>query len=135
MYVSSRAISQSHMTKTYINWTEKDGKYLPNASYSLQAFINMILKGPVLLNPSSLVSALLREVWTRNPEEFKIDCLTGIRELFPENLPTPFYAGFGNKMTDETSYLEVFTPSLLILISSRSRFRKREFSRLVKKAL
>ena len=32
MYVSSRAISQSHMTKTYINWTEKDGKYLPNVS-------------------------------------------------------------------------------------------------------
>ncbi|CBY07408.1 unnamed protein product [Oikopleura dioica] len=105
MYVSSRAISQSHMTKTYINWTEKDGKYLPN--------------GPVLLNPSSLVSALLREVWTRNPEEFKIDCLTGIRNLFPGYQPTPFYAGFGNKMTDETSYLEVEIPKKRIFTISK----------------
>ena len=79
--------------------------------HRLVDLINMLFKGPVLLNPSSLVSALLREVWTRNPEEFKIDCLTGIRNLFPEYQPTPFYAGFGNKMTDETSYLEVFTVS------------------------
>ena len=32
MYVSSRGISQSSMTKTYINWTKQDGRNLPYVS-------------------------------------------------------------------------------------------------------
>lgn len=95
VYLSSRGISQSSMTKTYINWTKKDGRNLPY--------------GPILLNPSSLISALLREVWTKNPEEFKIDCLSGIANLFP-NYWDPFYAGFGNKSNDEKAYRTVKIP-------------------------
>ena len=67
-------------------------------------------QGPILLNPSSLISALLREVWTKNPEEFKISCLEGIKTLFPEKYKTPFYAGFGNKSNDETAYTKVDIP-------------------------
>jgi len=95
VYVSSRGISQSSMTKTYINWTKQDGRNLPY--------------GPILLNPASLISALLREVWTRNPEEFKIDCLSGIAHLFPDG-SCPFYAGFGNKSNDEKAYRTVLIP-------------------------
>ena len=65
-----------------------------------------------MLNPSSLISALLREVWTKNPEEFKIDCLSGIANLFPETVD-PFYAGFGNKTNDEKAYRTV-RPTLLM---------------------
>ena len=73
-------------------------------------FLKPDFKGPILLNPSSLISALLREVWTKNPEEFKISCLNGIKSLFPENYQTPFYAGFGNKSNDETAYTKVNIP-------------------------
>jgi len=62
------------------------------------------------LNPSSLISALLREVWTKNPEEFKISCLNGIKSLFPADCKRPFYAGFGNKSNDETAYTQVKIP-------------------------
>ena len=62
------------------------------------------------MNPSSLISALLREVWTKNPEEFKIGCLNCIKSLFPEDYQTPFYAGFGNKSNDETAYTKVKIP-------------------------
>ena len=71
---------------------------------------NVNFKGPILLNPSSLISALLREVWTKNPEEFKISCLNGIKSLFPDDRPAPFYAGFGNKSNDETAYTHVKIP-------------------------
>jgi len=106
LYLSSRGISQSHMTKSYINWTKQDGRNLPY--------------GPILLNPSSLISALLREVWTKNPEEFKISCLEGIKTLFPEKYKTPFYAGFGNKSNDETAYTKVDIPHKRIFIIDKT---------------
>ena len=34
LYLSSRGISQSHMTKSYINWTKQDGRNLPYVSYN-----------------------------------------------------------------------------------------------------
>jgi hypothetical protein len=39
----------------------------------------------------------------RRPHEFKIACLQDIRALFPPEW-NPFYAGFGNRDTDEVSY-------------------------------
>jgi phosphatidate phosphatase PAH1 len=39
----------------------------------------------------------------RRPHEFKIACLQDIRALFPQEW-NPFYAGFGNRDTDEVSY-------------------------------
>lgn len=107
LYLSSRGISQSHMTKSYINWTKQDGRNLPY--------------GPILLNPSSLISALLREVWTKNPEEFKISCLNGIKSLFPGDYQSgPFYAGFGNKSNDETAYTKVNIPHKRIFIIDKT---------------
>lgn len=54
---------------------------------------------------STCVSQVLRR-----PHEFKIRCLEDIRALFPSDW-NPFYAGFGNRDTDEISYLTVGVPA------------------------
>lgn len=47
---------------------------------------------------------------SRCPHEFKIACLTDIRELFPPEW-NPFFAGFGNRGTDLVSYTAVGVPA------------------------
>jgi len=37
-----------------------------------------------------------REVIEKKPEQFKIACLSDIRDLFPDK--EPFYAGYGNRI-------------------------------------
>lgn len=81
LYLSARAISQSQSTRDYLSKIKQGGEKMPD--------------GPVLLNPTSVMAALHREVIKRQPEHFKIACLTEIKELFPEN---PFYAGYGNRV-------------------------------------
>jgi phosphatidate phosphatase LPIN len=55
-----------------------------------------------------------REVILRKPEVFKMACLRDLQHLFhprqsqPSN---PFYAGFGNRITDALSYRSVGIPS------------------------
>ncbi|XP_026233533.1 phosphatidate phosphatase LPIN1 isoform X2 [Anabas testudineus] len=95
MYCSARAIGMADMTRGYLNWVNERGTMLP--------------MGPVLLSPSSLFSALHREVIEKKPEKFKIECLTDIKHLFYPNTD-PFYAAFGNRATDVYSYKEVGVP-------------------------
>ena len=59
--------------------------------------------GPLLLSPDGLFSSLKREVIDRTPQILKINILTEIRRLFPQN-NFPFYAGFGNRNTDAIAY-------------------------------
>ena len=92
IFLSSRAICQASMTKSYLEWVRQDGIPLP--------------RGAVMLNPTSLFNAFHKEVIARQPEEFKICCLQGIRKIFPEGI-NPFWAGFGNRLTDVKSYREV----------------------------
>ncbi|CAJ1896234.1 unnamed protein product [Sphenostylis stenocarpa] len=49
------------------------------------------------------------------PHEFKIACLEDIRRLFPSDY-NPFYAGFGNRDTDELSYRKIGIPKGKIFI-------------------
>lgn len=49
------------------------------------------------------------EVVLRKPEVFKMACLRDIQRLFHER--SPFYAGFGNRITDALSYRSVDVPS------------------------
>ncbi|KAH7700058.1 lipin 3 [Aphelenchoides avenae] len=100
VYLSSRAIGQSHYTKTYLQSIAQGSKMLPD--------------GPVLLSPTSVLMAFRKEVIERKPEEFKIACLTDLKALFP--VRQPFYAGFGNRETDVKSYLAVGIPAERILI-------------------
>ena len=46
----------------------------------------------------------------RKPEEFKIACLRDIKRLFGNDTASPFYAGFGNRITDALSYRSVDVP-------------------------
>uniref|UniRef100_A0A1A8DT83 phosphatidate phosphatase n=1 Tax=Nothobranchius kadleci TaxID=1051664 RepID=A0A1A8DT83_NOTKA len=95
LYCSARAIGMADMTRGYLNWVNERGTMLP--------------MGPVLLSPSSLFSALHREVIEKKPEKFKVECLTDIKHLFYPNTQ-PFYAAFGNRPTDVYSYKEVGVP-------------------------
>ncbi|KAL0969317.1 hypothetical protein UPYG_G00225500 [Umbra pygmaea] len=95
MYCSARAIGMADMTRGYLHWVNERGTMLPI--------------GPVLLSPSSLLSALHREVIEKKPEKFKVECLTDIKQLFHPNTE-PFYAAFGNRATDVYSYKEVGVP-------------------------
>ncbi|XP_061100105.1 phosphatidate phosphatase LPIN1 isoform X3 [Conger conger] len=95
LYCSARAIGMADMTRGYLHWVNERGTMLP--------------QGPVLLSPSSLFSALHREVIEKKPEKFKVECLTDIKNIFYPNTQ-PFYAAFGNRPTDVYSYKEVGVP-------------------------
>lgn len=96
LYCSARAIGMADLTKGYLQWVSERGCSLP--------------EGPILLSPSSLFSALHREVIEKKPEVFKIACLSDIQQLF---LPQeqPFYAAFGNRPNDVTAYRQVGLPT------------------------
>ena len=99
MYLTSRSVGLADGTRTYLNGILQDGYRLP--------------KGPVILSPDRTFAALRREVYLRKPEVFKMACLRDIMSLFPRR-QTPFYAGFGNRLTDALSYRSVNIPSTRI---------------------
>ncbi|RKO99590.1 hypothetical protein CXG81DRAFT_14294, partial [Caulochytrium protostelioides] len=115
MYLTSRAIGQATSTREYLKNIDQSGIRLP--------------VGPVIMSPDRLLKSLHREVILRKPEEFKIAALRDIRRCFgtiPIDLAerdaqsacsttvTPFYAGFGNRITDALSYRSVDIPSTRI---------------------
>ncbi|XP_006821036.1 phosphatidate phosphatase LPIN2-like [Saccoglossus kowalevskii] len=94
LYLSARAIGQSSITKGYLKSVKQEKLELPD--------------GPLLLSPTSLITAFHREVIEKKPEEFKISCLRDIQALFPSK--NPFCAGFGNKINDVWAYRAVGVP-------------------------
>lgn len=101
LFLSARAISQAYQTRQFLFNIKQDGKGLPD--------------GPVVISPDGLFPSLFREVIRRAPHEFKIACLEDIKACFPSDR-NPFYAGFGNRDTDEFSYLKVGIPKGKIFI-------------------
>ncbi|XVE70044.1 hypothetical protein DITRI_Ditri10aG0040100 [Diplodiscus trichospermus] len=101
LFLSARAISQAYLTRQFLVNLKQDGKALPD--------------GPIVISPDGLFPSLYREVIRRAPHEFKIACLEDIKALFPSDC-NPFYAGFGNRDTDEISYLRVGIPKGKIFI-------------------
>ncbi|XP_060819179.1 phosphatidate phosphatase LPIN2 isoform X1 [Bombus pascuorum] len=99
LYLSARAIGQAKVTREYLKSIRQGDLSLP--------------EGPLLLNPTSLISAFHREVIERKPEEFKISCLSDIQALFPEG-SKPFYAGYGNRINDVWAYRAVGIPTMRI---------------------
>jgi phosphatidate phosphatase LPIN len=129
MYLTSRGVGQADTTRNYINNVVQDGGFkLP--------------RGPTIMSPDRTIAALRREVYLRKPEVFKMACLRDIMALFTgiggsnnadKAGPTtsaessnglvgkssgkggsPFYAGFGNRLTDALSYRSVNIPSTRI---------------------
>ncbi|XP_034479387.1 phosphatidate phosphatase LPIN3 isoform X3 [Drosophila innubila] len=98
LYLSARAIGQSRVTREYLRSIRQGNVMLPD--------------GPLLLNPTSLISAFHREVIEKKPEQFKIACLSDIRDLFPKR--DPFYAGYGNRINDVWAYRAVGIPIMRI---------------------
>ncbi|XWS55733.1 hypothetical protein CRYUN_Cryun09bG0025800 [Craigia yunnanensis] len=101
LFLSARAIAQAYLTRSFLLNLKQDGKALPN--------------GPVVISPDGLFPSLYREVIRRAPHEFKIACLEDIKKLFPSDY-NPFYAGFGNRDTDELSYRKIGIPKGKIFI-------------------
>ncbi len=99
LYLTSRSVGQADTTRAYLKGVVQDGFKLP--------------KGPVIMSPDRTIAALRREVYLRKPEVFKMACLRDIMSLF-NRPPTPFYAGFGNRLTDALSYRSVNIPSTRI---------------------
>lgn len=128
MYLTSRSVGQADSTRAYLAGVVQDGGFrLP--------------KGPTIMSPDRTIAALRREVYLRKPEVFKMACLRDIMTLFSGHggatnttesagaglhaKPTgiaagrgkggsPFYAGFGNRLTDALSYRSVNIPSTRI---------------------
>uniref|UniRef100_A0A3B3RQR4 Lipin 2 n=1 Tax=Paramormyrops kingsleyae TaxID=1676925 RepID=A0A3B3RQR4_9TELE len=123
LYCSARAIGMADMTRGYLHWVNDGGTILP--------------RGPLLLAPSSLFSALHREVIEKKPEVFKITCLTDIKNLFLPN-KQPFYAAFGNRSNDALAYEQVGVPQCRIftvnpkgeLIQEQTKGNKSSYCRL-----
>ncbi|KAG5355463.1 Nuclear elongation and deformation protein 1 [Yarrowia sp. C11] len=99
MYLTARSVGQADATRAYLGGVDQFGFKLP--------------PGPVILSPDRTLAALKREVILKKPEVFKMACLRDIKSLFGETeySTNPFYAGFGNRITDALSYRSVGVPS------------------------
>ncbi|KAJ2452633.1 lipin Ned1 [Coemansia sp. RSA 2336] len=95
LYLTSRAIGQADGTRYFINNVKQGSYKLP--------------LGPLLLSPDRLFTSFHREVIMRRPHEFKMACLRDIKNLFGSSC-SPFYAGFGNRISDAMSYRSVNVP-------------------------
>ncbi|KAM9500748.1 phosphatidate phosphatase LPIN2-like [Clarias gariepinus] len=123
LYCSARAIGMAGITRGYLQGVNDSGIILP--------------QGPLMLSPSSLLSAFHRELIEKKPEKFKIECLTDIRNLFPSN-SEPFYAAFGNRSNDVFAYMHVQVPTCHIftvnpkgeVIQEQTKGNKTSYSRL-----
>lgn len=95
IYLTARALGQSNITRNYIHAVDQDSFTLPD--------------GPIILSPDGIFGALYREVIAKKPEDFKIHCLQSIKELFGDI--NPFFAGFGNKVSDAYTYKVLGIPN------------------------
>ncbi|XP_044719969.1 LNS2 (Lipin/Ned1/Smp2) domain-containing protein [Hirsutella rhossiliensis] len=106
MYLTSRSVGQADTTRAYLNGIVQEGYKMPH--------------GPTILSPDRTMAALRREIYLRKPHIFKMATLRDIRNLYG-NDRTPFYAGFGNRLTDQISYRTVDVPRTRIFtINSNS---------------
>ncbi|KAK2983999.1 hypothetical protein RJ640_024213 [Escallonia rubra] len=146
LFLSARAIVQAYLTRSFLLNLKQDGKALPNGPVVISPdglFPSLYREGEVLfLGQLVLPVDFIR----RAPHEFKIACLEvnlsgeiisvdkmnyafrfsyqplikcdiiqDIKALFPSDY-NPFYAGFGNRDTDELSYRKIGIPKGKIFI-------------------
>ncbi|KAI0751040.1 Lipin/Ned1/Smp2-domain-containing protein [Daedaleopsis nitida] len=116
LYLTSRAIGQADSTREYLKGIKQNNYQLP--------------EGPVIMSPDRLMASLHREVIMRKPEVFKMACLRDVQKLFGGHMHNPFYAGFGNRITDALSYRSVSVPSSRIFTIDSSGEVKMELLEL-----
>ena len=100
IYLTARPVCTHERTKNTLFSLTQDSLKMP--------------KGPVLMSPDGFFISLKKEVIDRTPQEFKIECLTHVLNLFPGT--QPFYAGVGNKQSDVYAYETVGVPKDKIFI-------------------
>ncbi|KAF4972628.1 hypothetical protein FZEAL_9553 [Fusarium zealandicum] len=106
MYLTSRSVGQSDTTRAYLAGISQEGYKMP--------------AGPTILSPDRTMAALRREIYLRKPHIFKMATLRDIRNLYGPDR-TPFYAGYGNRLTDQISYRTVDVPrNRIFTINSNS---------------
>jgi len=88
LYLTSRAIGQSQLTKEYLFSLRENGGY-------------RMPVGPVLMQVNSVLDTVKTEVIDQDPEVQKIAKLARIKGLFTEN---PLFAGYGNQDSDMMAY-------------------------------
>ena len=110
VYLTSRAIGQSTMTKNYLDSLIQEKKTLP--------------EGPLFMSPDGIFSSFKREVIEKKPHLLKIPLLTELKNLFPDGAK-PFFAGFGNRETDGVAYryLDVPLNNIFIIDTSSNVLR------------
>ncbi|CAH8569952.1 unnamed protein product [Schistosoma intercalatum] len=118
IYLSSRPIGQARATRKFLYTIQQDNYRLPD--------------GPILLSPFSVLEAFRKEVIAKRADEYKIECLREVCNLFigdklnhqneDEEDSIPFMAGFGNRPTDIATYKaiglhdhQIYTVDYLVL--------------------
>jgi phosphatidate phosphatase LPIN len=100
IYLTARPVCTHERTKNTLFSLTQDSLKMP--------------KGPVLMSPDGFFISLKKEVIDRTPQEFKIEFLTHVLNLFSGT--QPFYAGIGNKQSDVYAYETVGVPRDKIFI-------------------
>ncbi|RRT76838.1 hypothetical protein B296_00018168 [Ensete ventricosum] len=93
------------LTKRFLSIIIEDNKVFPLINTTA---LDLLFHFP---NSQNISLTVIR----RAPHEFKIACLEDIKALFPSDY-NPFYAGFGNRDTDELSYRKIGIPKGKIFI-------------------
>ncbi|CAG9310373.1 unnamed protein product [Blepharisma stoltei] len=95
IYLSSRAIGQVKSTRQLLTSITQENQVLP--------------EGPVIVSPDAVFTSLVRELIKHVPHIFKANALKQVLDLFPPDTQ-PFFAGFGNKLTDSIAYRQIDIP-------------------------
>lgn len=104
VYLTARSVMQTEATRRFLEGVVQEGNIrLP--------------PGPVLTAPDKLFEALKQEL-AKKSYEFKIACLTKLKEAFP-SVARPLYAGFGNRIGDVVAYSATGIPKHKIFIINK----------------
>ncbi|ETO21523.1 lipin [Reticulomyxa filosa] len=112
VYLSARSMNLCVNTKQFL---------FEYVSQQQDNVIQQLPLGPLLLAPNSTWASLKRELIQKAPQDFKIPALRHLFDLFQykrqaSELYLPFYAGFGNRISDILSYRAVKIPIIKIFI-------------------
>ena len=109
IYLTARSMTQHDKTMHYLYSIKQDNKFMP--------------RGPLIMSPDNLTNAFAIELLYKIPEQFKKNCLKYIKYLFPIDA-SPFYAGFGNKISDRTAYESVgINDSRIFIINEKGEIQ------------
>ena len=105
LYLTARTMYMQTSTKNSLNLINQNGFIMPT--------------GPIMMNDNGYIDAIKTEIIDKVPQEFKIECLFNILKLFPPE-EEPYYAGFGNKPSDQFAYEKVgINPSRIYIINEK----------------